>query len=59
MMPDDESENGPDVSSFLHVPVRADDKKQWVRRSQLEGLPLSEWVANTLNAAVNSAEKTK
>jgi predicted HicB family RNase H-like nuclease len=39
------------ADGHLHIRVTMETKGQWVAKSRSAGLPLSEWVTRTLNAA--------
>jgi len=38
------------AESFLHIPVRREDKARWVRTAQRAGKKLADWVIDLLNA---------
>jgi predicted HicB family RNase H-like nuclease len=39
------------ASDHLHIRVLSDAKSRWAEKARAAGLPLSEWVTRTLNAA--------
>jgi hypothetical protein len=39
------------ASDHLHIRVLTDTKNKWAEKARAAGLPLSEWVTRTLNAA--------
>lgn len=38
--------------SFIHARCKTSDKAEWVRESRAKGMKLTEWLVETLNAAI-------